>query len=708
MKKLHLLPLVLFIIHTSLFAQIPDGYYSDAEGLTGENLKTELYNIIKDHNSQSYNALWTHFESTDAKDNGKVWDMYSDVPGGTPPYEYEFGTHQCGNYSAEGDCYNREHSFPGSWFNDGSPMDTDMFHIVPTDGWVNNKRGNLPYGETSSASWTSENGSKKGSCSYTGYNGTIFEPIDEYKGDFARGYLYMVTRYEGQVGGWSSEMLDGTAYPAFEEWAINMLIEWHNDDPVSQKELDRNNAIHDIQNNRNPFIDHPEYVEDIWGDPNPDDAPVITNISIQPESPASDDPVTVTADITDNVEVDTAFISWGTTSGSPDNTMAMSNSTGDTYTSDENIPAQENGTTVYYKITAKDNESNKTKTNEMSYEVAKNPTLKLLFFEAFEADLGYMNASSVTGDQEWVFDSHDTDTYAKMSGYDDEAYANEDWLVTPALDFSEATGAFLQFREAINFANDIDNKQQVFISTDYTGTGDPNDASWSKLTITNRPSGDNWDFVTVDTVDLSEYAGEQSVYIGFKYTSTTNNAAAWEVDSVKVMAEEILTYTVTFDVEAGNGSISAKAGGEAINSGDEAEQGTEISFSAEPDEGWQVSGWYEDAEAQEISEETYTISDLQEDVNVTVEFEEDETNSIIFGNEEKIEIYPNPTDGDFYVNTENSQGYIKVYNVMGELLINKSIDKEQMRINISDQPTGIYLLKIYISQASYTKQLIKQ
>lgn len=241
--------------------QIPSGYYDDAEGLYNEELRTALYDIISPHTVRSYSSLWNYFFDTDRKENGYVWDMYSDVPGGEPAYNYTFFDDQCGNYSDEGSCYNREHSFPKSWFGNASPMNTDLYHLYPTDGYTNGQRGNYPYGETESPNWTSTNGSKRGSCSYPGYTGTIFEPIDEYKGDFARTYFYMVTRYKYQVNSWSSPMLQDDG---FSEWALNLLLDWHYQDPVSDKETDRNNEVYIIQNNRNPFIDHPEYASDIW------------------------------------------------------------------------------------------------------------------------------------------------------------------------------------------------------------------------------------------------------------------------------------------------------------------------------------------------------------------------------------------------------------------------------------------------------------
>lgn len=244
-------------------AQAPYGYYDAADGVSGEELKMALHNIVKGHTSISYAQIWNAFWSTDNKGNGVVWDMYSDRPNGTPPYTYQLGMDQCGSYNGEGDCYNREHSWPQSWFNEQSTPRTDMHHIFATDGYVNGRRGNLPYGEVRSASWTSQNGSKIGTCKTPGYTGTVFEPIDEYKGDFARAFMYMSVRYYKEDSGWGNS--DMTDKSEIKPWAINMLLRWNEQDPVSQKEIDRNNAIYnDYQHNRNPFVDYPEFANMIW------------------------------------------------------------------------------------------------------------------------------------------------------------------------------------------------------------------------------------------------------------------------------------------------------------------------------------------------------------------------------------------------------------------------------------------------------------
>lgn len=256
--------LVCFLVFQFLYSnsQIPNGYYNSAQGLTGVPLKQALHNIIKNHYSVSYSALWSYFQQTDKKPNGKVWDMYSDKPNGTLPYEYTFSTDQCGSYSGEGSCYNREHSWPQSWFNSNSPMTSDLFHLYPTDGYVNGKHGDNPFGNVGSVTWTSLNGSKLGYCNYPGYSGLVFEPIDEYKGDFARSFFYMSVRYYTEDGSWQTN--DMVTKSEINEWALKNLYEWHLADTVSQKEIDRNNKVYGIQNNRNPFIDHPEFVEMVW------------------------------------------------------------------------------------------------------------------------------------------------------------------------------------------------------------------------------------------------------------------------------------------------------------------------------------------------------------------------------------------------------------------------------------------------------------
>jgi endonuclease I len=280
MKKIFIL--LFWSIAFALVAQIPAGYYDQAEGKTGADLKTALFNIVGAHTQITYTGLWAAFQYTDARADGKVWDIYSSATNYVFGYSSN-GGNQCGNYSKEGDCYNREHSFPKSWFNissgqeDSAPMGTDLFHLYPSDGYVNAQRSNYMFGEVASPTYTSKNGyCKLGPCSFPGYTGTVFEPGDDMKGDFARTYFYMVTAYQDRIVTWTNsgaaQLLDVTSsttltYPSFKQWAINLLLKWNAQDPVSQKEINRNNVIYtQYQHNRNPFIDHPELAEYIWGD----------------------------------------------------------------------------------------------------------------------------------------------------------------------------------------------------------------------------------------------------------------------------------------------------------------------------------------------------------------------------------------------------------------------------------------------------------
>ncbi len=267
MKKVYSL---LFLLSFTIgIGQIPNGYYNPATG-SGYTLKTQLYNIIKGHADNGYAGLYITYQTSDIdnfyENDGTVLDMYSEKPSTTDPYNYSSGsTQRCGTYAAEGDCYNREHIIPQSVFNSATPMVSDAHFITPTDGKVNGQRSNYPHGTVATANWTSLNGGKLGSSSVSGYSGTVFEPINEFKGDIARMYFYFATRYENTVSSYSFAMFDGSSNKVFTTAFLKMLLAWNAQDPVNEREIARNNAIYARQNNRNPYIDHPEYVQAVWG-----------------------------------------------------------------------------------------------------------------------------------------------------------------------------------------------------------------------------------------------------------------------------------------------------------------------------------------------------------------------------------------------------------------------------------------------------------
>ena len=255
----------------------PDDYYESAAGLNGQSLKTALYNIISGHAVQGYGALWNFIGSYELdyyyENDGSVLDIYSERPSGIDAYSYRPITDQCVQTSSdEGACYNREHLFPRSWFGGSiEPMNSDVHHIYASDGRLNTARSNHPFGEVSNASYTTTNGSQVGTGNTSlGYSGTVFEPIDEFKGDIARAQFYVATRYQNLISDWddnspeSDAILNGTSTTVFEPWYLNLLLDWHEQDPVSDKERDRNDNAFSYQGNRNPFVDNPSFVNLIW------------------------------------------------------------------------------------------------------------------------------------------------------------------------------------------------------------------------------------------------------------------------------------------------------------------------------------------------------------------------------------------------------------------------------------------------------------
>lgn len=279
----------LFLLFFSIvIAQIPSGYYNSANG-SGYTLKTQLHNIIKNHRDNGYSGLWTTYSTSDRdkeyENDNSIIDIYSENPTGTDPYVYTFGTNQCGTYSVEGNCYNREHITPQSLFNSAAPMVSDAHFITPTDGKVNGIRSNYPHGMVNTPTYTSRNGGKLGpntnSGIAAGYSGTVFEPINEFKGDIARMYFYFATRYENNIATYNNYgMFDKSRDKVFTTAFLNILLAWHAQDPVSAREIARNNAIYLRQNNRNPFIDHPEYVQQIWN-------PNASNDTQEPTAPSN-------------------------------------------------------------------------------------------------------------------------------------------------------------------------------------------------------------------------------------------------------------------------------------------------------------------------------------------------------------------------------------------------------------------------------------
>ncbi|WP_300567250.1 endonuclease [Flavobacterium sp.] len=274
MKKIYSLITILFV--SIGFAQIPAGYYDTATG-TGYTLKTQLKTIITNgFIDKGYSGLWTTYQTSDRdvftgagyENDNTIYDIYTENPTGTDACTFIYSTSQDSGSGGTSECqfYNREHIIPQSIFNSANPMHNDAHFIPPTDKKVNGVRSDFPHGTVLTATYTSLNGGKLGSSSVAGYAGTVFEPNSAFKGDIARMYFYFATRYQTELTTWGNAypMFNGTNDQVFTPAFLTMLLTWHINDPVSQFEITRNNAIYARQNNRNPFIDHPEYVCQIW------------------------------------------------------------------------------------------------------------------------------------------------------------------------------------------------------------------------------------------------------------------------------------------------------------------------------------------------------------------------------------------------------------------------------------------------------------
>ena len=238
--------------------------YSELEGLKGKQIWEALYAKISNHTVLTYDEVRADRARVDFRVNGKIWDMYSECVFESSDYcTNTTGSDECA-------CYNREHIVPQSFWDDQTePMRTDLYNVIPTDIYTNEKRSSWPYGEvTGNPTWTNSLGCKMGYSS--NLNSTVFEPADQYKGDFARAYFYMITCYYNrsftQNANGRKVFTYSNGRAGFTNAALTLFLKWHRNDAVSAKERRRNNAVEEVQGNRNPFVDAPELVEYIWGD----------------------------------------------------------------------------------------------------------------------------------------------------------------------------------------------------------------------------------------------------------------------------------------------------------------------------------------------------------------------------------------------------------------------------------------------------------
>ncbi len=535
MNKLFLLVAIL-LLQINVNAQIPTNYYDSANGMTGYALKTQLSNIITNgHINRGYDNLYNGYETTDSdnyyENDGTVLDMYSENPNDSDPYNYTHGNNKCGNYSNEGDCYNREHLMPQSWFGSSSPMVSDIHHVVPSDGKVNGQRGHYPLADVSSASWTSQNGSKRGSCANTGYGGTVFEPIDEFKGDIARIYFYMATRYEDEIGSWenansdgSDPVLDGSSDQVFEDWYLTVLLQWNAQDPVSQRELDRNQAAYNYQGNANPYIDHPEYVQLIWN-----------------QTPDTENPTVPTNLTSSNLSYDSVDLSW---TAATDNIGVTSYKIyqdsvliGTSATTNFSVTGLSATTTYNFYVVAYDAYNNFSPNSTIETITTLDlPTY--LINEDFN-DCNTISTNFTTYSEQSTNNWICSDIYGEsntgcmqMNGYQDDVLS-KDWLITSnQIHFeqfdNEKLSVYLKYKYG-------DMSLDLVYSTDYDGTSNPSTFTWTAM-----PN------ITIDTCTGAEGTQEiinadisllnQAAYVAFKYYSSSA-PTRWNVDNFIIIGD---------------------------------------------------------------------------------------------------------------------------------------------------------------------------
>lgn len=268
MKRFYMTLMLVLFVCAGASAEFKNGYYDKMNGKSGAALKAAAKECVRTHQTLVYSDLPTYWQYSDVYPElvdgcKRWWDMYSDAV-------YLIKRGQTGKSSFSANKMQREHSVPKSWWKQSgsveyTPAYSDMWNLFPSDGAANQAKLNYPLGLTASANFN--NGVTKVGGAQTGYGGGsryVFEPADEYKGDFARAYMYVATVYD-DINWVVNYMYQKEAYPTLIPWAREMLLQWCRQDPVDQKEIDRNNVVEQYQGNRNPFVDFPELAEYVWG-----------------------------------------------------------------------------------------------------------------------------------------------------------------------------------------------------------------------------------------------------------------------------------------------------------------------------------------------------------------------------------------------------------------------------------------------------------
>ncbi len=711
MKKIYTL-LILISIFVSSFGQIPAGYYDSAQGKTGSDLRAALRSIItKGQKTNNYNDLYSYYKKTDNAGDNKVWDMYSMDANKQAAYYFHFDSNEeCGNYTEEGDCYNREHSVPQSWFNKALPMKADLFIVYPTDGKVNGLRSSYPYGETDGTAKMTSNGSKIDACSFSGYTGIVFEPIDCYKGDFARTYFYVVTRYD--VSSWGGASFSGAGLSS---WSKALFLKWNSEDPVSQKEIDRNDSIYKIQGNRNPYIDHPEWVNCVFNNQ--------CNSVINPSNFEANAVSTSEIDLswTANTDNDSVLLAYNTTEtfGTPSGDY----SAGNTISGGGTVLFIGRGSTTYshtglsmqkyfYRIWSIHN-------GKYSYGEERSATPILPEPTNYPTNFAASSATSTTITLTWS----DATGSIEPSAYLIKANLSGQSISAPVDGSPEIDGTLIKNIDfgvqTVTFSGLNSQTSYDFVIYPYNNTG-------SKIDYKNNATAPA---LTASTTEQAAYCGNET----FDNLSTGNSSYA----TVNWTGEDGSSWTATdarTDKNLGEGpAICVRQGyiqSGTINNGiEELTVSTERVFSGGTGEFKVfVNGNKIGTIPYSDVVQTSTIQNIDISGAIVLKLDKTDNSSdrVVVDNikwkcyssnsniknisRRYLNIYPNPSTGSFYLSFDNSfakNNDIYIYNLAGKIIYSKiSNNEKKILVNLKDASNGLYILKIKTEKNIFYKKVI--
>ncbi len=636
MKKLLLTMLSAFILHFA-YTQIPLGYYDDASGLTGDDLKSALHNIIDDHTEKSYGDLWDILKESD------------EDPDNSSNFILIYTGRSISNTSGYPD-FNREHVWAKSHgdFGNNPPAGTDAHHIRPSDVSVNSDRGNKDF---------DNGGTQHSEATGCYWDFDSWEPRDAVKGDVARMMFYMAVRYEGDVSGEPDlELVDyitgSTSSPIFGK--LNTLLEWHNEDPVDDFERNRNEVVYSYQNNRNPFIDHPEYVAEIWGGSG-NSLPSIVSVNYTPSNPTSTDEVTISATITDaDGTISSAKLKWGTSTGTYPNEVTMTNSS-DIYSG--TISSQNEGTTVYFIIEATDNESGVNQSSEQSYTI-QNISNELPLI----SNINYSPTNPESTDDVEVFatmtDPDGTISMAKVKwGTSTGNYSNE-------LSMSNSGDTY-----SAEIPSQPDETTVYFIV--YAEDNESGSNSSSEYSYTVSDPENQVPVVSDVNLDPQTPTQDDNVIISCRASDSDGSVASvilkWKLEST--------SYTdISMNFSGGKyyGQITKQDVGETVT----------YSIVAEDEMGLQ--GTYNDS--YQVSQSS-NISDI---------------------NQKLIKVYPNPAKEFLNIETQVDKiDFILLYNALGEIVLKiNDIDNNKYTISLGKIKTGIYILQVVSDDKTHAQKIM--